>query len=406
MVNGVLYFTAGAHRNAVAVNAATGEMLWMHRLEEGARAELSSRRHVGPRRRLLDRRPGRRADLLRHERLSARRPRREDRRAAAGLRHQRRRRSAARRTIRQLDLDDRATSAWNGAPVVARNVVIVGAAHRAGSAPRSKENAEGLHPRLRRAHRQAAVDLPHHSAAGRVRQRHLAERLVVLHRPHRRLDAADRRRRARHRLPADRDPDRRLLRRPSARQQPVRREPGRASKLETGKRLWHFQFVHHPIWDYDVPCAPILADITVDGQRDQGDRAADQAGLRSTSSIASTGQPVWPIEERPVEKGTLPTEMVFADAAVPDQAAAIRAPGLPRGLRHRLHAGAEGGSAEDRCRSTRSARCSRRRSRAAKAARSARSTFRTARTGRAARSIPRPGCSTSTRTRCCACCRW
>ena len=47
MVNGVLYFTAGAHRNAVAVDAATGEMLWMHRLEESQRAEASSRRLSG-----------------------------------------------------------------------------------------------------------------------------------------------------------------------------------------------------------------------------------------------------------------------------------------------------------------------------------------------------------------------
>ena len=117
--------------------------------------------------------------------------------------------------------------AWNGAPVVAKNVVIVGAAHRAGIGAAQQGEHQGLHPRLRRAHRQAAVDLPHHSAARRIRQRHVAERLVVVHRPHRRVDADDRRRGTRHRLPADRDPDRRLLRRPSSRQQPVRREPRR-----------------------------------------------------------------------------------------------------------------------------------------------------------------------------------
>ncbi|MGH9176318.1 MAG: PQQ-binding-like beta-propeller repeat protein, partial [Vicinamibacterales bacterium] len=47
MVNGVLYATAGEHRNAVAINAATGELLWMHRLEEGKRAEASVRRLSG-----------------------------------------------------------------------------------------------------------------------------------------------------------------------------------------------------------------------------------------------------------------------------------------------------------------------------------------------------------------------
>ena len=47
MINGVLYATVGEHRNAVAINAATGEMLWMHRLEEGRRAQLSARRLSG-----------------------------------------------------------------------------------------------------------------------------------------------------------------------------------------------------------------------------------------------------------------------------------------------------------------------------------------------------------------------
>ena len=54
-----------------------------------------------------------------------------------------------------------------------------------------QDQREGLRPRLRRAHRQAAVDLPHHSAARRVRQRHLGERLVVVHRQRRRLGADD-----------------------------------------------------------------------------------------------------------------------------------------------------------------------------------------------------------------------
>ena len=52
-----------------------------------------------------------------------------------------------------------------------------------------------------------------------------------------------------------------------------------AVDLETGVRKWHFQFVHHPIWDLDISSAPILADIVVDGTRDQGRRRADQAEL-------------------------------------------------------------------------------------------------------------------------------
>ena len=48
----------------------------------------------------------------------------------------------------------------------------------------------------------------------------------------------------------------------------------------TGKKVWHYQLVHHGLWDYDPPAAPNLIDITVGGKRDQGGRAGDQAGLR------------------------------------------------------------------------------------------------------------------------------
>ena len=47
----------------------------------------------------------------------------------------------------------------------------------------------------------------------------------------------------------------------------------------TGKRVWHFQTVHHDLFDYDNPAAPILADITVDGAQDQGRRPGHQAGV-------------------------------------------------------------------------------------------------------------------------------
>ena len=52
-----------------------------------------------------------------------------------------------------------------------------------------------------------------------------------------------------------------------------------AVDLKTGVRKWHFQLVHHGIWDMDIPCAPILADIVVNGRADQGGGAAEQAGV-------------------------------------------------------------------------------------------------------------------------------
>ena len=81
------------------------------------------------------------------------------------------------------------------------------------------------------------------------------------------LDDDERRRGAGLRLPADQHRGARLLRRPSAGQQPVRREHRVPRRSTTGRRVWHFQTVHHGLWDYDNPAAPNLLDITVDGRR-------------------------------------------------------------------------------------------------------------------------------------------
>ena len=78
-----------------------------------------------------------------------------------------------------------------------------------------------------------------------------------------------------------------------------------ALDLKTGVRKW--QLVHHGIWDFDIPCAPILADITVNGKLIKAViQPTKQAWLYVFDR--QTGQPVWPIEERPVEKGDVPGE--------------------------------------------------------------------------------------------------
>ena len=77
-------------------------------------------------------------------------------------------------------------------------------------------------------------------------------------------------------------------------------------------RKWHYQFVHHGIWDFDMAAAPILADITVDGRAIKAiAQPTKQAWLYVFDR--TNGQPVWPIVERPVAKGTCPG-MVHADA--------------------------------------------------------------------------------------------
>ena len=77
---------------------------------------------------------------------------------------------------------------------------------------------------------------------------------------------------------------------------------------ETGERVWHFQTVHHGLWDYDPPAAPILMDLTVDG-RDI--KAVAQISKQAFTYVFDrvTGEPVWPIEERPVPQSNTPGEV-------------------------------------------------------------------------------------------------
>jgi quinoprotein glucose dehydrogenase len=92
----------------------------------------------------------------------------------------------------------------------------------------------------------------------------------------------------------------------------------------TGKRVWHFQGVHHGIWDYDFPAAPTLVDITVDGRRIQAVAQVSKQGFLYVFD-RRTGVPVWPIEERPVRASTVPGEK-----ASPTQPFPTRPPAFDR----------------------------------------------------------------------------
>src|SRR4029077_11934209 len=80
-----------------------------------------------------------------------------------------------------------------------------------------------------------------------------------------------------------------------------------AVDLKTGQRKWHYQLVHHGIWDWDIPCAPMLVDFTLNGRVV---KAVAQPTKQSVLYVfdRSTGQPIWPIEERPVPQGDVPGE--------------------------------------------------------------------------------------------------
>ena len=75
----------------------------------------------------------------------------------------------------------------------------------------------------------------------------------------------------------------------------------------TGERVWHFQAVHHGVWDYDFPAAPNLIDISVDGRVIKAVAIVSKQGFTYVFDRL-TGEPVWPIEERPVAAGDVPGE--------------------------------------------------------------------------------------------------
>ncbi|HYL38977.1 MAG TPA: pyrroloquinoline quinone-dependent dehydrogenase [Bryobacteraceae bacterium] len=77
--------------------------------------------------------------------------------------------------------------------------------------------------------------------------------------------------------------------------------------VETGKRIWHFQTVHHGLWDYDNPAAPTLLNITVDGRPVKALAQITKQGFVFTFDRV-TGKPIWPIEERPVPHSDIPGE--------------------------------------------------------------------------------------------------
>jgi quinoprotein glucose dehydrogenase len=80
-----------------------------------------------------------------------------------------------------------------------------------------------------------------------------------------------------------------------------------ALDAKTGKKIWHYQVLHHDVWDWDLPCGPVLLDVMHNGRRV---KAIAQVSKQAFTYVFNreTGEPLWPIEERAVPQSNVPFE--------------------------------------------------------------------------------------------------
>ncbi len=307
MTGGVLYATGGTRRTVVALDAAAGELLWMHREDEGERAAASPRRLSG--RGLAYWTDGTEARIL-YVTIGFRLVALD---AATGARIAGFGRDGAidLKTAafvgdgRRIDLVTGAIGS-NATPTVARDVVIVGGTFADGAAPQTHNHIKGLVQAFdvrtgRRLWTFNTVPRPGELGAdtwlgdswgtngnnGVWTQISADPELGIVYLP---VESPTGDYYGGHR-PGDNLFGESLV----------------AVDLLTGQRLWHFQLVHHPIWGFDMASPPILADITVDGREIE---AVAQPGKQAFLYVFDrvTGEPVWPIEERPAPRGDVPGE--------------------------------------------------------------------------------------------------
>jgi len=323
MVNGVVYTTAGTRRAVIALDAATGELLWKYAYNEGKRGESAPRQLSGrglaywtdgTQERIIYVTPGYYMIAL-DAKIG---------RPVAGF---------GKDGIVDLKLEmDQEMDLVNGdvglhaAPIVAGNSIIVGVAHTPGGQPKSRRNEKGFvraydvqtGKRLWIFHTIPFADEYGNETwekdswkftgnTGVWGQISVDEELGMVYLP---------------------------VEMPTGDYYGGHR-PGNnlfgssivALDLKTGQRKWHYQLIHHDIWDWDVPCAPILADITVNGRRI---RALAQATKQGWVYVfdRTNGQPVWPIDERPVPKGDVPGEWYSATQPFPTKPPAFDRQGV------------------------------------------------------------------------------
>ena len=303
MVDGVLYSTAGSRRAVVALDAASGELLWVHRLDEGARGQAAPRQMSGrglaywdngDESRVIYVTPG--YQMLALDAKTGQRIADFGDNGIVDLKQ------SADQDIGPLNGE----IGLHATPIVAKDVVIVGAAHRTGANPKSMRNVKGYvrgydvrtgerlwifhtipQPGEFGTESWLAGSAEYTGNTGVWGQISVDEELETVYLP---VESATGDYYGGTR-PGDNLFGETLL----------------AVDLYTGERKWHFQLVHHGIWDHDIPCAPILIDVNVDGRTVKAvAQPTKQAWLYVFDRV--TGEPLWPIEERPVEQGDVPGE--------------------------------------------------------------------------------------------------
>ena len=313
-IGGVLYSTAGTRRAVVALDATTGEELWVHSEHEGDRGAAAPRQLSGRglaywtdgrEERILYVTPGYMLVALN---------------AKTGMRVP----GFGKDGMVDLKQDDdqvidpmSSEIGLHSTPMVAKNVVIIGAAHKSGGVPTGKTNVKGYvrafdvrtGKRLWIFH---TIPRPgefgndtwekdswsYTGNAGVWAQMSVDEELGTAYLPVE-LPTGDY-------YGADR---------PGA---GLFGESIVAVDLQTGKRKWHYQLVHHGLWDMDIPCAPIIADLTVDGRQIKAVAQPTKQGFLYVLDRV-TGKPVWPIPEKPVEKGAVPGEWYSPTQPMPSK---------------------------------------------------------------------------------------
>jgi len=305
LVDRTLYTTAGTRRAAVALNAVTGEMLWMHAEDEGRRGQNAPRNGAGrgvaywasadgADRRVIYVTPGYR--MLALDAKTGVPVPSFGKDGAVDLKLE---------ADQEVDLDT-AELGLNSTPLVVGDVIVVGVAHRAGGAPKTMRNARGM---------------------VRGYDARTGKRLWIFNTIPRRgefgydtwLDnSTERNGNTGVWAQMSADPELGLVYLPvemATGDYYGGNRPGStlfadslvAVDVKTGHRKWHYQTVHHGIWDYDLACAPILFDMQRNGRTI---KALAQPTKQAFLFVFNreTGEPIWPIEERPVPQSDVPGE--------------------------------------------------------------------------------------------------